>query len=108
MAKTPRTDLSHPALLGLVVLVFAGVLAYALASYSELENGTDSGFPAVMPRGMHPEAQEIANQPDSQLTKLEEQSSADDVAAIERDLNETILSGLDAESSKVLNELQGL
>lgn len=108
MAKNSRTDFSHPAMLGLLVLVFAGLLAYALVSYSELENGTDAGFPAVVPRGLHPEAQEIASQPDSALTKFEEQSSGDDIASIERDLNETVLSGLDVDSAKVLNELQGL
>ena len=108
MAKTPRTDLSHPALLGLIVLAFAGLLVYAIVSYSEFENGTDALSPVVMPRGMHPEAQEIASQPDGTLTKLEEQSSGDDVASIERDLNDTVLSGLDAESTKVLSELQGL
>lgn len=108
MPKITRANLSHPALLGLLVLAFAGLLAYALASYSELENNTDAGFPAVTARGMHPEAQAIVNQSDSSLTRLGEQSSGDDVASIERDLNATILSDLDADSAKVLNELQGL
>lgn len=108
MAKISRANLGHPALLGLLVLAFAGILTYVIVSYAELENGTDAGLPVIPPRAAHSEAQAIAKQPDNQLTELEQQSSGDDVSSIERDLNATILSGLDAETGTVLNELQGL
>lgn len=108
MAKFSRANISHPALLGLLVLAFAGILTYAIVSYSELDNATDAGLPVIPPRAVHSEAQAIANQSDNQLTQLQQQSSGDDVASIERDLNATILSGLDAETGTVLNELQGL
>ncbi len=108
MANISRTNLSHPALLGLLVLAFAGILTYAIVFYSEFEDGTDAGLPVIPARVVHPEAQAIANQSDNQLTKLRQQSSGDDIASIERDLNATTLSGLDAETGTVLNELQGL
>lgn len=108
MAKLSRANISHPALLGLLVLAFAGILTYAIVSYSEFENGTDMNLPVISPPALHPEAQAIVSRPDSRLTQLQQQSSGDDVASIERDLNATILSDLDAETGTVLNELQGL
>ncbi|MBI2624152.1 hypothetical protein HYW67_01500 [Candidatus Parcubacteria bacterium] len=108
MVKATRTNISHPALLGLLVLMFAGVLTYAIVAYSELDSGMDLGLPVVVPQSMHPEARAIMNESDNRLDQLRQQSAGDDVASIEKDLTETILVDLDADAAKVLNELQGL
>lgn len=98
MAKLSRNNLNHIGIFALIVAAFSLILAYALFSYSELDNNTDYGEPMKVQSSSPPEL-------DSRVTALEQQSNSDEISALEADLNATVLSDLDGDSSKVLNEL---
>ncbi len=101
MAKLSRSNLNHIGIFAIIVAAFGLILAYALFSYSGLDNNTSYGEPMVVRPAPSPEA-------DSRVAALEQQSNSDEISALEADLNATLLSDLDSDSTRVLNELQGL